>query len=88
MEDELMWYVKLMNYMDNKALSGKLLNRTEINQLDICVERYSLANTSMELIHDIADANDCGVCNSWNDLIVALKELFNSGERIPIGKVV
>lgn len=32
----------------------------------------------------IADANDCGDCHEWTDLLAVLKEQFASGERVPI----
>lgn len=78
------WYVNLMNYLDERAKANRPLNRIEVMQLDICVDKYCLADTSRELIRDIADANDCGICNTWNELIMALRELFISGERVVI----
>ena len=81
---EFDWYVNLMNFLDERAKESRLLNRVEITQLNNCVDRYDLANNVKELIHDIADANDCGECNSWNELIAALHQLFITGERIAI----
>ncbi len=78
------WYVNLMNFLDERAKENHLLNRVEITQLNNCVDRYDLADNVKELIHDIADANDCGECNSWNELIAALHQLFVTGERIAI----
>ena len=78
------WYVNLMNMLDKRAKENRLLNRTEITQLNICVNRYAIADNATELIHDIADANDCGECNSWNELIAALHQLFVTGERIAL----
>lgn len=75
------WYVNLMNFLDTKAKENRLLTRTEIIQLNNCIDRYDISDVN-ELIHDIADANDCGECNSWNDLITSLRQLFISGEII------
>lgn len=80
-------YVNIMNYLDDKALSGKLLDKVEIDQLNRNIEKYSIADSATEFIRDIADANDCGDCKSWNELILALKDLFENGERIPIKSV-
>ena len=82
--DDFEWYVNLMNFLDSKAKQNCLLNRLEIQQLNSCIYRYDIADNTMELIHDIADANDCGKCNSWNELITALHQLFVTGERIAI----
>lgn len=80
----LEWYVNLMNMLDERAKENRPLNGTEITQLNICVNRYAIAGNATELIHDIADANDCGECNSWNELIAALHQLFVTGERIAL----
>lgn len=82
--DNFDWYVNLMNYLDSRAKENRLLNKTELFQLNSCIDRYDVADNTMELIHDIADANDCGECNSWNELIAALHQLFVTGERIAI----
>lgn len=76
------WYCKLMNFLDDKALTGKQLSRTEIEQLNRCIDRYDLADSVKELIGDIADANNCGDCETWNELIDALAEQFRTGERV------
>jgi len=82
--DNFDWYVNLMSFLDKRAKENRLLNRIEIDQLNHCVDKYDIADTVIELIHDIADANDCGECNSWNELITALHQLFVTGERIAI----
>lgn len=34
---------------------------------------------------DVGDANDCGRCESWSDVVREFKKLIANGERIPIG---
>lgn len=33
---------------------------------------------------DVGDANDCGCCKSWEEVIEEIRKLHESGERIPI----
>ena len=82
--DDFAWYVNLMNFLDEKAKVNAKLTRIEIEQLNRCIDKYDAADSARELIHDIADANDCGRCDTWQELIDALAELFKSGERIAI----
>lgn len=73
MEDYMSdWYVKLNIYLKTKADLGDHLTRVELYQLNYCVEKYDLADSVKDLIHNIAAVNDCGKCDSWQDLIDAL----------------
>lgn len=82
--DDCTWYVNLMNFLDGKAKANAKLNRIEIEQLNRCIDKYDVADSVTELIHDIADANDCGRCETWQELVDALAELFKRGERVEI----
>jgi hypothetical protein len=33
---------------------------------------------------DVGDANNCGKCENWDDVISGFAELFTSGERVPV----
>ena len=77
-------YVRIINYLDSKAISGELLNEVETEQLNRNVVKYNLATSPKEYITDLSDANNCGICRTWNDVILALKEQFKTGERIQI----
>ena len=81
--EEYEWYVKLMNFLDKRALQNRPLNLVERRQLDHCIEKYT-EDELPQLIKDIADANDCGKCYGWNDIIAALRKLFVSGQRVKI----
>lgn len=35
---------------------------------------------------DVGDANDCGCCKSWEEVIEGFRELIEKGERIPVEK--
>ena len=35
---------------------------------------------------DVGDANDCGVCSKWEEVIERFRELIEKGERIPVEK--
>ena len=79
--DNYEWYVNLMNFLDECATNNHNLSTTEKTQLTNSIEKYT-GEDVIQLIHDIADANDCGECNSWNELITALRKLHLNGERI------
>ena len=81
-EFNLECYVKLMNYFDTKALSNQMLSAIEINQINQNLLKYGFTESIRQFIHDVADANDCGNCETWNELITELRKLFESGERI------
>lgn len=74
-------YYNIMNFLDSKALNNEVLTETEIEQLNIDVV-HELSEDVTEFIRDLADANDCRYCTTWNEVVVALRELFKSGERI------
>ena len=83
-EKEIEIYYNIMNFLDNKALNNELLTDVEIYQLNINIARFGLAETATEFIRDLADANDCGDCATWNEVVVALRKLFENGERIRV----
>ena len=82
MVDNFFWYVNLMNFLCEKALKGEMLTKVETDQLNHCIDKYDVADSVTELINDIADANDCGICKSWQDIVNALSEQFKNGERM------
>lgn len=79
------WYLKLMDYLKTKAAASDQLTRVEIHQLNICINRYDLADSALDLIHEIADAEKCGKCDSWQDLVDALAMRKNNQEKFKIG---
>lgn len=76
-------YYAIMNIVDYLALNNNLskTRRRELIQI-----LYYLLNMRGDTIEDIADANDCGECHTWDQLIDAIMELFETGERVPIRK--
>ena len=76
------YYVDTMNLLDKVAKSDRNLTDEEKDRLDF------LAEHGAGDISEIADANDCGPygCETWDDLVVALRDLFDKGERVPIRK--
>lgn len=69
------FYYQLMNKLDEWALSGYFPGKTQKQELD------NLLAKADATIEDIADANDCGECHTWEDIISALHILFEHGER-------
>lgn len=78
MNTEMMSYYEIMNILDEHAIHNRPLTLPDIMKL------HALAKENGHTIEDIADANNCGECHDWNDLLAALKEQFASGERVPI----
>ena len=73
-------YFEIVNICDRIALSG-----VEIIAENIRPELVQL-NKLLEIdggtIAEIADANDCGNCSTWTELIKALRHNFIIGERV------
>ena len=85
------YYYKIMNMLDDAALSGRTLTREDKQQLDNLMEKdreFGLGSDD-SIIEDIADANDCytpngDLCSTWDEMVVALRGLFESGDRIHV----
>jgi hypothetical protein len=69
-------YYSIMNILDYYAKNDKYLESKMIYILNYLALKGNIQ------ISDIADANDCGKCESWSELVQALSELFKSGDRI------
>lgn len=69
------FYYRLMNELDQWALSGRFPGKSHKQRLD------GLLLKADATIEDIADANNCGECHTWEDLISALHIQFEHGER-------
>lgn len=78
-------YYKIMNLLDDIALSGRFPTKLEKQRL------YRLLVPANATIEDIADANDCynayeELCSTWEEMVSALHIQFEHGERIPINR--
>jgi len=78
MNPEIIAYYEIMNILDDHAIHNRPLTMPDIMKL------HSLAKENDITIEDIADANDCGDCHEWTELVAVMKEQFKSGERVPI----
>ena len=78
MNTEIEAYYEIMNILDEHAMHNRPLTMQDIMKL------HSLAKENDLTIEDIADANDCGDCHKWTELVAVMKEQFKSGERVPI----
>ena len=75
------YYYQIMNLLDEVALAGRTLTSAEKMQLDALLVKDGSD------IEDIADANDCYTpdgrhCSTWDEMVLALKGLFESGDRV------
>ena len=71
-------YYAIMNMLDNMILNNQPLTTRDLYRLQ------DMASAEGHTIEDIADANDCGECHTWQDLYNALKALHKSGERVSV----
>ena len=78
MNTEIESYYEIMNILDDHAIHNRPLTMPDIMQL------HALAKENDITIEDIADANDCGDCHEWTELVAVMKEQFKSGERVPV----
>ena len=69
------------NYSQEALAEATNLTRESITR----IENGSM-KPKLETIADIADANDCGECHTWDQLIDAIRELFEIGDRVPVRK--
>lgn len=71
-------YYAIINILDYMAL----------HEIDSNLQSYfytTLTNlhhfTDIGTIQDIADANNCGICNNWAELVKAFKKQHGTRER-------
>lgn len=83
------YYYKIMNMLDDVALSNRDLTSEEIAILDDLNAKDAECGLGAGDIRDMADANDCytpngDLCSTWDEMVIALRGLFESGDRIHI----
>lgn len=82
------YYYQIMNILDDAALSGRDLTDADRRKLDALYAK-DMDEGIGSTIEDYADANDCytpngDLCSTWDEMVVALRELFESGDRVSI----
>jgi hypothetical protein len=83
------YYYKIMNMLDDAALANRDLTSEEIAILDDLNAKDAECGLGDGDIRDMADANDCytpsgDLCSTWDEMVIALRGLFESGDRIHI----
>ena len=69
-------YYAIMNIVDYLAINEDTPIKGSLYSI---LDRLShLAEATIE---DIADANDCGKCETWIELVEKIRKLHKSGER-------
>lgn len=82
--DNMELYYAIMNIVDYLALNNYNLSQTRREKLIHILNE--LLGMSGDTIEDIAGANDCGECHTWEQLIDAIRELFETGDRVSVRK--
>ena len=75
-------YFKIIDIIDDIAKSQREATTEEINTINVLARENN--EDIEEFISDLANANDCGECHTWEDVIKAFRELWGNGERIEI----
>lgn len=75
-------YNKIVNIIDDIAKNQREATNQEICIMDILAKED--ADNTEEYICDLADANDCGLCYTWEEVISAFKKLWGNGERVEV----
>lgn len=68
-------YYTIENMLDNIAMHGRAATVDEIMAIEEMAEEYKID------VKEFADANDCGKCFTWEEIIGAFRCLWASGER-------
>ena len=77
-------YYAIINIVDYLALNKNTIAPKRRAELIYMLD--DLRDMRGDTIADIADANDCGECHTWDQLIDAIRELFEIGDRVPVRK--
>ena len=77
-------YYAIINIVDYLAINTYTISETRRGELIHILD--DLLDMIGDTIEDIADANDCGECHTWDQLIDAIMELFETGDRVSVRK--
>ena len=75
-------YFKIIDIIDDITKNQRDATKEEIHIIDKLAKENN--ENIEEYISDLACANDCGDCHTWEEVIKAFKELWKNGERIEI----
>lgn len=75
-ESKMMAYCQIVNMIDNIASHGRAATTDELREIKGLAKEYKID------IGSFADANDCGNCFTWEEIIGAFRCLWASGERV------
>lgn len=75
-ESKMMAYCEIVNMIDNIAKHGRAATTSEMIDIKSMAEEHGI------YVDEFADANDCGKCFTWEEVIGAFRCLWASGERV------
>lgn len=73
--NEIIEYYSILNIIDDIAKHERKAKAIEIELIKEIAERAGI------YVDDFADANDCGKCFTWEEVIGAFRAMWASGER-------
>ena len=75
-------YFKIIDIIDGIAKIQRKATTEEIKIMNELAKKDG--EDIKQYISDLANANDCGDCRTWEDVINAFKELWKNGERVEL----
>lgn len=73
--NEINGYYMIVNVIDNIAKSERKATEHDLELIK------AIAAENRIYVDDFADANDCGKCYTWEEVIGAFRSLWANGER-------
>ena len=73
-------YFRIIDILDDITQSQREATTEEIKTMNELAKKDG--EDIKQFISDLANANDCGDCQTWEDVIKAFTELWKNGERV------
>lgn len=74
--NEINGYYMIINVIDDIASNGRKATEHDLELIK------AIAADNRIYVDDFADANDCGKCYTWEEVIGAFRSLLANGERL------
>lgn len=75
-EEKMVAYCDIVNMIDNITKNGRAATKSELSDIKSLAEEHGI------YVDSFADANDCGKCFNWEEVIGAFRCLWASRERV------
>lgn len=76
---EMEIYYSVVNLIDWFVTKGQQDDKATVMSILDQIEEIADIHPS-----EVGDANDCGVCDTWEEVIDGFQDLIKNGERVPV----